>query len=62
MATLTNEQIVEKKQQLKQLIDQVNAIIAELTEAGAWPLNEDDLEDVAGGASGHATVNLPHTY
>ena len=62
MATLTNEQIVEKKQQLKQLIDQVNAIIAELTEAGAWPLNEDDLEDVAGGASSHAPVNLHHTY
>ena len=62
MATLTNEQIVEKKQQLKQLIDQVNAIIAELTEAGAWPLNEDDLEDVAGGGSNHWSAHIPHPY
>ena len=62
MATLTNEQIVEKKQQLKQLIDQVNAIIAELTEAGAWPLNEDDLEDVAGGGANHWSAHIPHPY
>ena len=43
MATLTNEQIAEKKLLLKQLSQQANAIIAELTEAGAWPLNDDEL-------------------
>ena len=62
MATLTNEQIVEKKQQLKQLMEQANAIIAELTEAGAWPLNEDDLEDVAGGGANHWSAHFPQTY
>ena len=38
MATLTNEQIEQKKQQLKD----------ELVEAGAWPLDEDDLDQAAG--------------
>ena len=37
MATLTQEQIEAKK--LKD----------ELVEAGAWPLEEDELDDVAGG-------------
>ena len=49
MATLTNEQIEQKKQQLKQLSEQINAIAKELQEAGAWPLSDDDLNDVAGG-------------
>ena len=49
MATLTNEQIEQKKQQLKQLSEEMNAIIKELQEAGAWPLDEDDLDQVAGG-------------
>ena len=51
MATLTAEQIEQKKQQLKQLSDEMNAIIKELQEAGAWPLSEDDLGQVAGGLS-----------
>ena len=38
MATLTNEQIEQKKQQLKQLSEQINAIAKELQEAGAWRL------------------------
>jgi len=49
MATLTNEQIEQKKQRLKQLTEQINAIVNELQEAGAWPLSDEDLEDVAGG-------------
>ena len=49
MATLTNEQIEQKKLRLKQLSEEKNAIIKELQEAGAWPLNEDDLDQVAGG-------------
>ena len=36
---MTNEQIEQKKQQLKD----------ELVEAGAWPLGEDDLDKAAGG-------------
>ena len=50
MATLTNEQIEQKKQQLQQLSEQAKAIVDELTEAGAWPMSEDDLDNVAGGS------------
>ena len=49
MATLTNEQIEQKKQRLKQLTEQINAIVNELQEAGAWPLDEADLDQAAGG-------------
>ena len=57
MATLTNEQIEQKKQQLKQLSEEINAISKELQEAGAWPLSDDDLDDVAGG---WASAPPPH--
>ena len=50
MATLTDTQIEQKKQQLKQLTEQVKDIVEELTEAGALPLDEDDLDKAAGGA------------
>ena len=46
---MTNEQIEQKKQQLKQLAEEVKALKDELVEAGAWPLSEDDLDNVAGG-------------
>ena len=49
MATLTAEQIEQKKQQLKQLSEEKNAIVKELQEAGAWPLDEADLDQAAGG-------------
>ena len=49
MATLTNEQIEQKKQQLKQLSEEMNAIIKELQEAGEWPLDEDELDQASGG-------------
>ena len=49
MANLTAEQIEQKKLRLKQLSEEKNAIIKELQEAGAWPLDEDDLDQVAGG-------------
>ena len=51
MATLTAEQIEQKKQRLKQLTEQINAIVNELQEAGAWPLDEDELEQATGGLS-----------
>ena len=40
MATMTAEQIEQKKQQLKQLSDEMNALVKELQEAGAWPLDD----------------------
>ena len=51
MATLTQEQIEAKKQQLKQLAEEAKKLKNELVEAGAWPLEEDELNDVAGGCS-----------
>ena len=49
MATLTNEQIEQKKQQLKELAEEVKQLKEELVEAGALPMDEDDLDNVAGG-------------
>ena len=53
-ATLTTEQIEQKKQQLKQLAEEVKALKDELVEAGAWPMEEDDLDKATGG-----TQSLP---
>ena len=52
MATLTNEQIEQKKQQLKQLAGEAKQLKDELVEAGALPLDEDDLDQAAGGLPG----------
>ena len=49
MATMTAEQIEQKKQQLKQLAEEVKQLKDELVEAGAWPFDEKDLNDAAGG-------------
>ena len=51
MATLTAEQIEQKKQQLKQLAEEMSAITKELVEAGAIELSDDDLDKAAGGYS-----------
>ena len=57
MATMTAEQIEQKKQQLKQLSEEMNAIIKELQEAGEWPLDEDDLDNAAGGVPNISHLN-----
>ena len=49
MATLTAEQIEQKQQQLKQLAEEAQQLKNELVEAGAWPMDEDELDKVAGG-------------
>ena len=49
MATLTNEQIEQKKQQLQQLTEQAKALYDELVEAGVIELSDDDLDQAAGG-------------
>ena len=49
MATLTNEQIEAKKQQLKKLAEEAKKLKNELVEAGAWPLDENNLDKVDGG-------------
>ena len=50
MATLTNEQIEQKKQLLAEKMKEMKAIYDELVEAGAIELSEDDLDKAAGGA------------
>lgn len=56
MASLTNEQIEQKKQQLKQLAEEAKQLKDELVEAGACPLDEKDLDQAAGGAVSHIKV------
>ena len=63
MATLTAEQIEQKKQQLKQLAAEVKALKDELVEAGAWPMDEDELDQVAGGFTpGYSIVNFDEQH
>ena len=49
MAALTNEQIEQKKQQLAEKMKEAKAIYDELMEAGSIPMNDDELDQVAGG-------------
>ena len=57
MANLTAEQIEQKKQQLKQLAEEMKALKDELVEAGAWPMDEEELDteldEVTGGLRPH---------
>ena len=49
MATLTSEQIEQKKQLLAEKLKEMKAICDELVEAGAIELSNADLEKVDGG-------------
>ena len=51
MATLTNEQIEQKKQLLAEKMKEMKAIYNELAEAGAIEISDDDLDQAAGGNS-----------
>lgn len=51
---MTKEQIEEKKQLLKQLLNEVKSLKEELQAAGAWPVGDAELDGVAGGYS------IPH--
>ena len=62
MATLTAEQIEAKMQQLKKLSEEMTAIRKELEEAGAWPLDEDDLDQAAGGVYSLPGMEPPPGY
>lgn len=49
MTTMTKELIEQKKQLLMQLTAEAEQLKNELVEAGAWPLDDEDLEKAAGG-------------
>ena len=49
MASLTAEQIEQKKQQLKQLVQEAQAIREELVEAGVVEFSDEELGQITGG-------------
>ena len=51
MATLTVEQIEQKKQLLAEKLKEMKAIYDELVEAGAIELTDEELDGVAGGGA-----------
>ena len=61
MASLTQEQIEQKKLQLKQLVEEARGIAKELEEAGVLELSEEDLKKAAGGVQ-KVNPSIPFTY
>ena len=51
MATLTKEQVEQKKQLLAEKLDQIKVIDQELKDSGIMELSEEELDEVAGGES-----------
>ena len=51
MATLTNQEIEQLKQQLKEKQEEIKAIYDQLVEAGAVEVPDDFLDAVAGGGA-----------
>lgn len=49
MEKLTKEQVGQKKEQLVKLLKEAQFLKDELMAVGEWPLDEDDLDNVAGG-------------
>ena len=52
MASLTNQEIERLKQLLEEKQKEVKELYDKLMEAGAWPLDDDALDVVAGGRDG----------
>ena len=52
MATLTNEEIEQLKQQLKEKQEEIKELYGKLVEAGAIEIPDDFLDGVAGGGGG----------
>ena len=52
MASLTNQEIERLKQLLEEKQKEVKVLYDKLMEAGAWPLDDDALDVVAGGRGG----------
>ena len=49
MATLTNEQIEQKKLLLAEKMNEMKSLYKELVEAGAIELSEEELDEISGG-------------
>lgn len=64
MATLTNQEIEQLQQQLKQKTQEVKEIYDKLVEAGAVPVPDDFLDTVSGGICPfptHSFILTDHT-
>ena len=61
MATLTDQQIEQKKQLLAEKMKEAKVIYDELMEAGAIPMDDDELDQVAGGAF-HKDLYIPEGF
>ena len=59
MATLTEQEIEQLKQQLKEKQEEAKAIYDQLVEAGVVPLPDDFLDEVAGG---YTTLRPSYSY
>ena len=57
MATMTNEQIEQKKQLLIEKMKEMKGIHDELVEAGAVELSEEELDKAAGGNDPYKDVD-----
>ena len=62
MATLTDQQIEQKKQLLAEKMKEAKVIYDELMEAGAVPLDDDVLDQVAGGRELHSDFFVPSDF
>ena len=56
MAKLTNEEIEQLKQELKEKTEEIKAIYDKLVEAGEAPLPDDFLDTIAGGRDRGCTI------
>lgn len=62
MSKLTNQEIEQLKQLLKQKQEECREIINKLIDAGECPLDDEDLDEVAGGVRPGEGVVGPATY
>ena len=56
MAKLTNEEIEQLKQELKEKIEEIKVIYNKLMEVGDVPLSDDILDTIAGGRDRNCTI------
>ena len=57
MATLSNQEIEQLQQQLKEKSEEIKVIYNKLVEAGVVPLSDDILDIVGGGFPRPSTLN-----
>ena len=59
MTKLTKEQIDSKVRRYNQLANEAAKLHEELVEAGAWPIDDDELDKVSGGIRSPREFHIP---